>query len=171
MVNSLCLPQQSEYAKLTPTLSRRQGLLPLTQARQSVRPPEIKGRACSQFGIQALVGPQRWQQPIESSLAVVHRPLLQASASKKSSFMCHASHCFDSLSSWAEEPLGFSSSYTQCRLWLCLAPQSAATRHLDVCPFNQIPRDAISKAAVFILFTVEISQCIKKPLSNQAGQY
>lgn len=129
------LPLQSEYAKLTLTLSRRQGLLPLTRARQSVRPPEIKGRPARSLGFKLLFGPQRWQQPFESRLAVAHRPLLQASASKKSSFMCRASHCVDSLSSSAEEPLGFFlhthnvvfGSAPPCKLqqpgtWTCAVP-------------------------------------------------
>lgn len=37
-------------SKLTRTPSRRRGLSPPTRARQSVRPPEIKGRPRSQFG-------------------------------------------------------------------------------------------------------------------------
>lgn len=131
------LPLRSEDAKLTLTLSRRQGLLPLTRACQSVRPPEIKGRPARSLGFKLLFGPQRWQQSIESRLAVAHRPLLQASASKKSSFMCGASHCFDSLSSSAE---GFFLN-THNVVFSSASPCSLQPPDIWTCRFNQIQRD------------------------------
>lgn len=55
-------------SKLTLTLSQRQGWLPLTRARRSVRPPEIKGRPARSLVIQALVWAVEvaavvWKQP------------------------------------------------------------------------------------------------------------
>lgn len=59
-------------SKLTLTLSQRQGLLPPTRARQSVRPPEIKGRPARSLGIQSLVWATEvaaviWKQPASGS--------------------------------------------------------------------------------------------------------